>query len=147
VPPYGLARSLFSLALRDPPLFYALNAMQLGADDVTTLRRVRDYLFSASLSEADVSRYLRRTQRESQRVLLELQWPQHFWIASSIGVPCMVVSGANDAFFPTAMTEEAARFHRVTAEVLPDMAHAIMLEPGWARVAERMHAWLERRCS
>ena len=143
VPPHGLSGSLFSLALRDPPLFYALNAMQLGADDISTLRRVRDYLFSASLSEADVSRYLRRTQRESQRVLFELQWPQHFWIASSIGVPCMVIAGANDAFFPVAMMEEAARFHGVTATVLSDMAHVMMLEPGWAHVAQRVNDWLD----
>jgi non-heme chloroperoxidase len=144
VPPHGLSGSLLSLALRDPPLFCALNALQLGADDVATLRRVRDYLFSASLSEADVSRYLRRTQRESQRVLLELQWPQHFWIASSIGVRCMVIAGANDAFFPTMMMEEAAAFHGVTATVLPDVAHVMMLEPGWVQVARRVNDWLER---
>jgi non-heme chloroperoxidase len=145
VPPQGLGASLFSLALRDPPLFYALNAMQLGADDVSAFRTVRDYLFSASLSEADVVRYLRRTQRESQRVLLELQWPQHFWIAPSVGVPCMVIAGADDAFFPTAMMEEAARFHGVTADVLPDMAHVMMLEPHWLDVAQRVHAWLDQK--
>ena len=142
VPPQGLGTSLFSLALRDPPLFFALNAMQLGADDVSALRRVRDYLFSASVSEREVSRYLRRTRHESQRALLELQWPQHFWIAPSVGIPCMVIAGANDAFFPLAMMEEAARFHGVRADVLPDIAHVMMLEPGWQEGARRVNDWL-----
>jgi pimeloyl-ACP methyl ester carboxylesterase len=143
VPPHGLSGSLLSLALRDPPLFYAISAMQLGADDAAALRKVRDYLFSASLSEADVSRYLCRTQRESQRVLVELQWPQHLWIASSVGVPCMVIAGRDDAFFPLAMMDEAARFHGVSAQVLPDMAHVMMLEPNWQQAAGQVHAWLD----
>ena len=142
VPPHGLGGSLLSLALRDPPLFLALNAMQLGADDVVTLRRVRDYLFSASLSEAEVSRYLRRTQRESQRVLLELAWPQYFWIGSSVGVPCMVICGQDDAFFPVSMVYEAAQFHGVLPTVLPELAHVMMLEPRWNEVASGIQAWL-----
>jgi pimeloyl-ACP methyl ester carboxylesterase len=147
VPPQGLSTSVFSLALRDPPLFVALNAMQLGADDVSTLRRVRDFLFSASVSEADVRRYLRRTQRESKRALFELAWPQHFWIAPSVGLPCMVIAGADDAFFPTALMEEAARFHGVTAQVLARMAHVMMLEPEWEQAAQRVHSWLETAVS
>jgi non-heme chloroperoxidase len=143
VPPQGLAASLVSLALRDPPLLFALNAMQLGGDDITALRRVRDYLFSASLSEADVIRYLRRTQRESQRVLLELSWPQHFWIAAARGIPCMVTGGADDAFFPVPMFEEAARFHGLRPQVITGMAHVMMLEPGWAEVAQHVHTWLK----
>lgn len=144
VPPHGLGGSLLSLALRDPPLFFALNTLQFGAADVSFLRRVRDYLFSESLTEAEVSRYLRRTQQESQRVLLELSWPQHFWIAASIGVPALVLGADNDAFFRTAMIDEAARFHGVAPRIFPKMAHVMMLEPGWNDVATHIHAWLEK---
>lgn len=145
VPPHGLGGSLFSLAMRDPPLFFALNAMQLGGDDGAALRRVRDYLFSASVSESDVRRYLRRTQRESQRALLDLAWPQYLWIRSSIGLPALVAGAANDAFFFAHAIEEAARFHGVQPKVFAQMAHAMMLEPGWEAVAEHVHAWLEER--
>jgi pimeloyl-ACP methyl ester carboxylesterase len=141
VPPHGLGGSLLSLALRDPPLYFALNALQFGAD-VSSLRRIRDYLFSESITEAEVSRYLRRTQQESQRVLLELSWPQHFWIASSIGVPALVLGANNDAFFTTAMIDEAARFHGVSPRIFANMAHVMMLEPGWNDVATHIDAWL-----
>ena len=147
VPPHGVGGSMLSLALRDPPLFFALNALQFGGADVSSLRRVRDYLFSASLTEAEVSRYLRRTQQESQRALVDLSWPQHFWIAPSIGVPALVIGAEKDAFFPTAMIEEAARFHGVAPRIFPSMAHVMMLEPGWQDVAMHIHAWLEERIS
>jgi non-heme chloroperoxidase len=146
VPPHGLGTSLFTLASRDPPLFFALNALQLGnTDDIAHLRRIRDYLFSQSVSENDARKYLLRMQRESQRALADLAWPQHLWIRSSVGLPALVLGAGRDAFFSPVMTDEAARFHGVTSEIFPEMAHAMMLESEWQHVAEAIVAWLEQR--
>ena len=144
-PTHGLSGSLFSLALRDPALFFAMNAMQLGGEDLPALRRIRDYLFSASVSEADVRRHLGRTQRESQRALIDLAWPQHLWIRASVGVPALVAGAADDAFFPGPMIEETASLHGVDAKIFESMAHAMMLDPEWEAVAAHVHAWLEAR--
>jgi pimeloyl-ACP methyl ester carboxylesterase len=144
VPPHGLAGSLFSLATRDPPLFLALNTMQLSnGADAPTLRRMRDFLFSQSLTEADARRYLMRMQRESSRALADLAWPQNLWMRDSVGIPAMVIGAGRDAFFPVSMIEEAARFHHVSPTLFPDMAHVMMLEPGWRDVAEAIAGWLE----
>jgi hypothetical protein len=35
-----------------------------------------------------------------------------------------------------------ARAYRTEAEFFPNMGHNMMLEPGWAAVAERIHNWL-----
>jgi pimeloyl-ACP methyl ester carboxylesterase len=144
VPPHGLAGSLFSLATRDPPLFFALNAMQMGEGQSTPqLRRVRDYLFSHSVTEDDARRHLLRMQRESQRALTDLAWPQHLWMRQSVGLPTLVLGASRDAFFPDAMIEEAARFHGVTPQIMPEMAHAMMLEPEWLEVAQTIERWLQ----
>ena len=146
VPPHGLAGSLFALAASDPPLFLALNTMQIAnGADAPGLRRVRDYLFSQSVTEHDARRHLVRMQRESNRALADLAWPQHLWIAPSVGVPTCVIGAGRDAFFPLPMIEEAARFHRVEPVVFEEMAHAMMLEPGWRAVAECIRDWLARR--
>jgi pimeloyl-ACP methyl ester carboxylesterase len=144
VPPHGLASSVWSLASRDPALFFALNAMQIGGGVTNGMRSVRDYLFSQTLSEHDVTRYLMRLQRESQRALFELAWPQHLWIASAVGIPTLVLGAEGDAFFTRAMIEETAWMHRVSPTFFPDMAHVMMLEPGWRNVAERIAAWVEK---
>jgi pimeloyl-ACP methyl ester carboxylesterase len=144
VPPHGLSGSLFNLAVRDPPLFLALNTMQLGnGRDTAGLRRVRDFLFSKTLTEADARRHLLRMQRESQRALTDLAWPQHLWMRQSVGLPTLVLGAAHDAFFTTAMIDEAARFHAVSARMFPDMAHAMMLEPEWLGVARSILSWLQ----
>jgi pimeloyl-ACP methyl ester carboxylesterase len=143
VPPHGLAGSLFTLATRDPPLFLALNTMQLSnGEDNPSIRRVRDYLFSQSVSEADARRHLTRMQRESSRALADLAWPQHLWIRQAVGTPTLVLGAERDAFFPVSMIREASAFHNVTPVLFPDMAHVMMLEPGWEHVASTILEWL-----
>ena len=145
VPPHGLTGSLLALAARDPPLFLAINAMQLASvQDTSGLRLLRDNLFSQSVTESDARRYLLRMQRESQRALTDLGWPQHLWIRQSAGVPTLVVGAGRDAFFPQSMIEETARFHGIAPVMFPDMAHAMMLESGWREVAESIAGWLEK---
>ena len=144
VPPHGLSTSLFALATRDPPLFLALNALQLtNGTNAETLKRVRDYLFSQSLSEAEAYRHLTRTQRESSRALAELAWPQHLWIRPSLGLPTLVLGAERDAFLTPQMVQEAALFHGVQPRMLPEMAHMMMLEAGWQAVASAIEEWLE----
>ena len=41
------------------------------------------------------------------------------------------------------MIESTARVYGVKAEIFPDMAHAMMLEPEWQRVADRIIGWLD----
>ncbi|MGH3564266.1 MAG: alpha/beta hydrolase, partial [Mycobacterium sp.] len=38
-----------------------------------------------------------------------------------------------------------ARAYRTEAEFFPTMGHNMMLEPGWAAVAQRIHSWLGAR--
>ena len=143
VPPQGLAASAWTLATRDPPLYLGLNAMQLTNGGASgDLARLRDYLFSQTVTEAAARRHLMRMQRESNRALADLAWPQHFWIAPSRGLRTLVIGAARDAFFSRSMLEEAARFHRVAPVVFEDLAHMFMLEPGWRGVAEAILEWL-----
>jgi pimeloyl-ACP methyl ester carboxylesterase len=143
VPPHGLSGSLFALASRDPPLFLAINSMQVAnGGEPAGLARIRDYLFSQSVTETAARRHLMRMQRESTRALADLAWPQHFWIAPSVGLPALVIGAGRDAFFPAPMLEEAARFHGVQPIVFEAMAHAMMLEPGWRNVAACIRDWI-----
>jgi alpha-beta hydrolase superfamily lysophospholipase len=38
-----------------------------------------------------------------------------------------------------------ASYRAVALKFFPDMGHNMMIEPGWAHVAARIHAWLETR--
>jgi pimeloyl-ACP methyl ester carboxylesterase len=57
----------------------------------------------------------------------------------------LVLAGANDRTFSVAEEQATARAYHTEAEVFPDMAHDMMLEPGWQKVAERIVDWLQSR--
>ncbi len=144
VPPEGLVGSSMMLAARDPHLFGEINGIQHARPGPGTLDGVRRAIFSNHLTDEEVGKHLARMQPESQRAVFDLSWPQQFFIGRPAGVPVMVMGGETDAFFSRAMIEATARVYGVTAELVPGMAHAMMLEQNWQQVADRIIAWLGR---
>jgi pimeloyl-ACP methyl ester carboxylesterase len=142
VPPDGLLGSSMLLAARDPALFHEINLIHYASPGFATLQGLQRAVFSERLPEAEAGRHLVRMQPESQRAIIDLSWPQYFFVRSSHGVPVRVLGGGGDAFFPPSMVESTARSHGVSAEILPAMAHAMMLDPDWQLAADRIIDWL-----
>jgi non-heme chloroperoxidase len=143
VPPHGLLGSSFMLAAHSPEIFNEINRMQIFDGMTGSTDQLRRAIFSKQLPVADVKRYMRRMRHESQRALYDLSWPQHFWIERTT-IPVQVIGAADDLFFPQPLVVEAASLHGVEAEIVPDMAHAMMLDVNWEQAAQRLAAWLER---
>ena len=143
VPPQGLLGSSFLLAAKNPELFNEFNKIQLTNALPETPELLRQAIFSPQLPDADVRRHMQRMRPESQRALFDLSWPQHFWIARA-DVPVQVYGAQEDLFFPPHMIEETARLHGVSAEIIPDLAHVMMLDVHWEHGAERLAAWLDQ---
>ena len=135
--------SSFMLAARNPEIFNEINRMQMFDGMTGSPDQLRRAIFSQQLPVADVKRYLRRMRHESQRALFDLSWPQHFWIERT-DIPVQVIGAADDLFFPPSLVEETAELHGVAAEILPDMAHAVMLDVNWKQAAQHLKDWLER---
>jgi hypothetical protein len=58
----------------------------------------------------------------------------------------MYVAGAvNDRIFKPSEIESTARAYDTGAVIFPDMAHDMMLEPGWKSVADSVLGWLKQR--
>jgi alpha-beta hydrolase superfamily lysophospholipase len=61
-----------------------------------------------------------------------------------VTTPMLVLGAEHDGFVSNADVRATARAYRTEPEFF-DMGHNMMLEPGWADVAKRIHAWLESR--
>lgn len=143
VPPQGLLGSSFLLAANSPELFNEINLLQAIDGAAGSPELLRKAIFSGHLPADDVLRHLRRMRHESQRALFDLSWPQYFWI-ENVSVPVQVIGAADDLFFPPPLVEQTARLHGVEAEIVPDAAHALMLDSAWQEVAQRIERWLDR---
>jgi pimeloyl-ACP methyl ester carboxylesterase len=62
-----------------------------------------------------------------------------------LDLPVLVLVAEHDEFLPafSGALEATARTYRTRAELLPGMAHAMMLDHGWEAVARRILDWLE----
>ena len=55
------------------------------------------------------------------------------------------VRAEHDVLVPPSQAEQIARAYGTEAEIFPEMGHAMMLETGWQKVADRIIAWLREQ--
>ena len=147
IPPSGITRFLLGRFKLRP----WLTARSLGAGK--TLRGIggtpelaRESFFSPPLPDADVERYAAQLGEEYvgkwvlDLLLLDLPKP------NLVTTPVSVLGAENDIVFTQREVRATAAAYHTEADFVPKMAHDVMLEPGWAHVAERIHAWIETRC-
>jgi alpha-beta hydrolase superfamily lysophospholipase len=65
--------------------------------------------------------------------------------AKRVKTPMLGLAAANDRVFSVAEEQATAIAYGTEAVVFPDMAHDMMLEPGWPQVADRILDWV-REC-
>lgn len=142
VPPEGLWFTGMRLALSDPWLFHEMNALQLSGTQFATIQGAKRAVFSPTMPEWQVAKYYARMQQESQRAIMDMTWFD-LPLPPLVPVPALVVGGEQDRLFRPEQVASTARALGVQAEIFPDVAHALMLEPAWQRVAERLLRWLD----
>jgi pimeloyl-ACP methyl ester carboxylesterase len=143
VPPEGLWGANARLALRDPGLWTACMRMTDapgGAPDGFARA-----LFGAAMPREASRRHLRRLGGESLAVLWEAQLPQPVWPAWLLGKPALILAAAEDELVPLDMARRCAAWHGAPCEVRDGAGHLMMLDPGWAGVAERVARWADQR--
>jgi pimeloyl-ACP methyl ester carboxylesterase len=101
----------------------------------------REYLFCADTPEAIVQSCWERAGPESIRAAM--RDPMFRRVKTQrVTTPILVLGGMHDGFVSIGAVRATARAYRTEPEFFP-MGHNMMLEPGWADVAERIHAWLQ----
>lgn len=145
VPPTGLMQSTLRLLLGDPMLFTQMTFMQSLGPGAVNAQIARRAVFSDHLSAAELAQYSRYMQPESQRALWDMTagaLPRPWRMEVP---PMMVMAAQDDTLFTVREAERTADTYGADLHVEPGMAHAMMLEPGWQRVAERLVGWLTER--
>ena len=144
VPPSGLSGSAMRLSVAKPFLFSRMSLMQTtgpAAMDIDTARRV---VFSETADDALVRRHAQRMQQESQRALMDMTLFGLPFPSRARRVPTLVLSAGDDVLFSREEGEETARAYGADFQVVPGIAHAMMLEPEWERAAAMLAAWLQQ---
>jgi pimeloyl-ACP methyl ester carboxylesterase len=144
IPPQGNLGNALRWIRRRPSDFAKMTITGKALPYITNPQLARERFFSSHTPEADVRKYAARLQEDSSRIgidclLLRLPRPKR------VQAPMLVLGAAEDGAHTRREVVATARAYGTNAEFFPDMGHNMMLEPGWAAVAERIDSWLGTR--
>jgi pimeloyl-ACP methyl ester carboxylesterase len=142
IPPTGVLRLTLSIALHHSVTFLKINALLRLRPLFGTPDLARALLFSSSMPDAQVKSYQRRVQDESYRAFLDMLALDLVRTKRVNRVPMLVLGAEHDAMVTQREIQRTAAVYSAEAEIFPDMAHDMMLEPGWQAVAGRIDDWL-----
>lgn len=145
VPPSGLMWSSLQLMWRDPMLWMEMGVITHAGPQYGSRSLARRALFSPDAPDAVVDRLMSRAQEESSRVLADLTWADLPAVTLVRRTPLLVLGAEHDALVPPSEVLETARRLGAECEIVPRVAHVMMFEPGWDRVARRVAEWLARQ--
>jgi pimeloyl-ACP methyl ester carboxylesterase len=140
VPPQGLLAASLTLAFSKPSLLVELNT--LLASGRASLEALHRALFAGPVPAEKLLDYYHRFQRESQRAIWDLtlfDLPQSWRMRRP---PMLVLLAERDALFPVEQSRAGFAAIGLRTEVVEELGHAVMLEPGWQRAADRLVHWL-----
>jgi pimeloyl-ACP methyl ester carboxylesterase len=141
VPPQGVLGLATRIWSRHP--WISLRSLPVGnlTGFIGTPPLVREHLFSAHTPADIVESCAASVQSEAMRASLIDPLVRRVR-SSRVTTPMLVLGAGEDGMVTNAEVRATARAYRTEAEFFPGMGHNMMLEPGWAAVAERIHAWL-----
>lgn len=143
-PPTGLLPTALRMARRHPLLFARINLTLSLYPLVRTPALAREAFFSDDLPDEQLREYWRQMQDDSflgflDMVALDLPKPP------MRPTPVLVLGAARDNMLTPNEIEATARAYDTQAEIIPGVAHNMMLELRWQTVAERILVWLEEQ--
>jgi len=111
---------------------------------VETPTDARWALFSHSMPKKQMLKYFAKLDDESFRAYLDLLG-LNLVNPKRVKAPMLVLGAENDAVISVKNVNATAKAYNTQAEIIPNMAHDMMLEKDWQSVAERILNWLMKK--
>jgi pimeloyl-ACP methyl ester carboxylesterase len=141
-PPYGSWGTLSRALRRYPGLMLKTVLRGKLAPDFSVPALARSWFFSADLPQELLVRYAARMQEESDRALIDCLF--HRGRRPRKSVPVLVLAAQDDFVFSLRETVATARAYGAEWQLIPDLAHDVMLDTRWRAAADAVRLWLDR---
>lgn len=141
-PNFGLWPGFFRVLRHDPRIVLKCLITTDVRPVVEKPADARWALFSADLPEAQLLKHHARMTGESFRAFLDLLG-LNLAHPKRVTTPLLVLGAENDTVIPPSDVHATAKAYGTRAEILPGLAHDVMLEARWKSVATRIEEWLK----
>jgi pimeloyl-ACP methyl ester carboxylesterase len=139
-PPSGTLGATLRMARRDPLAHLHMNLTWSLWPAVSTPARAKTWLLPDSFGDAESRAVHARLQDDSFLAAMAMFFAPRVDPAR-VRVPMLVMGAGEDRIISVAEVRATARAYGVQAEIVPDAAHDLMLDPAWERVALRLVEW------
>jgi alpha-beta hydrolase superfamily lysophospholipase len=144
-PPTGALPVALRSMRHHPGPFLKANVQLRLAPLVATPELARAFFFSPSLPQDDVVRYQRQLQDDSYLTFLDMLGLDLVRRKRVPPTPMLVLGAENDAVFSQAEICRTGRGYGAQTDIIPGIAHDMMLDTRWEAVAERIAEWLDEQ--
>ena len=141
-PPRGALATSLRFLLRHPLKFLKTNLLLSLWPIVETPELAREMFLPESAPDSEARELLGRLQDESYLAYLDMMVFALPRPGAVQRLPMLVLGGGKDRVFTPAEVRATAEAYSAEVEVFPDLAHDLMLGPGWQPVAARIESWL-----
>jgi non-heme chloroperoxidase len=142
VPPAGLMAIATRLAAERPDYLVQMGQLNPSRISARVLGALHPFYFSDDVAPEILSQVGRHLGIESPRALLDLSLRLHWQLPERGGVPLMVMGAEGDRICTPEDVRATARHHGVKPQILPGLAHMMMLERKWEAPARALAEWL-----
>lgn len=142
LPPAGLLPIATRLAAEHPDYLLQMSRMDPLRLSSEVLAALEPFYFSDRVDRAMLREAAKHLNPESPRALLDLSLRLHWGLPERESPPMFVLGAHGDRICRPDDVAATAEHHGVTAILLPDMAHMMMLEPGWEAIADALIGWI-----
>lgn len=142
VPPGGLMESSMRLMMQDPMLLTQLMMLHNLGPGMVDKQIAKRALFCGDMPDGAGQDMTWHMQPESQRAIWELHTGPMPRKGRMAELPALVLGAERDNLIAPDSVRRTGRFFGVESHLEPEMGHAMMLEPGWERIAWRIEDFL-----
>ncbi len=142
-PPHGTLPSAIRLAYRFPLVALDMAMLQNFGSKAATVDMARRALFRDGTPDEYIETVLPKVGSEPYPVILDTLFLDLPPSSPFTETPVLVLGGSDDPFVSPEAMEITAKTYGTTAEIIPDLPHAVMLDHDWRIAADRIAAWLD----
>ncbi len=143
VPHTGLGGPTLSMATFETELMAEISLLVGNPKDAAGPETLQRAMFSDHIDRRKLARYIKLARQESLAATLEMQVAQPIDAATlRAKQPCLVLGAQEDRLIPKAFVRATGRALGVSARILPDIGHAMMLDHYWEKSARIIDHWL-----
>jgi pimeloyl-ACP methyl ester carboxylesterase len=144
-PPTGVVPVMLKTVRHYPGPFLKANAQLRLGPLVATPELARASFFSPSLPQDDVVRYQRQLGDDSYFTFVDMLGLDLVRRKRVRPTPMLVLGAEDDAMFSPAEIRRTGLGYGAQTEIVPGIAHDMMLDTRWEAVAERIAQWLDEQ--